>query len=117
MNKGFFSVAIIVFIFIISTFFFTLNSQKEIYFSDSYRQMIFDSEQAYAMIHKNIIESRCITGEVPSDTKYGFCNSIIAYNGDLISVTLNCETKEKEYSKTFNFEYSPSELCPPEYSS
>ncbi len=101
MNKGFFSVVIIVFVFIISIFFFTLNSQKEIYFSDSYRQMIFDSEQAYAMINKDFFVT-CNVADIKEE--YGDCKVINKENNLVI---INC--KKGIFSKTFNFEYFVSD--------
>jgi hypothetical protein len=96
MNKGFFSVAIIVFIFIISIFFFTLNSQKEIYFSDSYRQMIFDSERAYVKINNIISVSGCNLNSLDLPKKIGVCE--ISINENII---LDCELEE--YFKNFKF--------------
>lgn len=101
MNKGFFSVAIIVFIFIISIFFFTLNSQKEIYFSDSYRQMIFDSEQAYVLINNDFFETCSLDG---IKSKYGDCEVINKeINWFDLKVKIFCI--KENYSKSFEFKY------------
>ena len=87
MNKGFFSVAIIIFIFLISIFFFTLNSQKEIYFSDDFRHMIFDSEQAYVLAYKDFVANDCSFNKDYSK-EYGSCT--IDYN-TLVQLLLNVE--------------------------
>ncbi len=97
MNKGFFSVAIIVFIFIISIFFFTLNSQKQIYFSDSYRQMIFDSERAYVEINNLISASGCNLNNLDLPEKVGSCT----LNTNSNYIILDCELEK--YFKNFKF--------------